>query len=348
MKAKLIALALAGVVSTPLLAQSNVTVYGVTDAYFGYGKYDDNTFTGVNSGGLSGSRVGFKGSEDLGNGMKALFTLEYSLNLDKNEGVGGGGARQQFVGLQGRFGFIGLGRQYAPGYFVNKYDATSGSSALSPQIQLAKAAGSTIDAGGGARFNNAINYKSPSFGGLSVNAIYSFNETNQDEDRRTDDKLGIGLEYQGGPLAAGLTWHQIEGGDASRPDDQKEWMLGAAYDLGALKVLGSYQQVKDAIGNEGNTDKIYQIGAIVPAGAGKFHVAWGKLDADQGSDGDVKSWVLAYTYSMSRRTTLYTGYLHNDNSSLTSQTNLASNTVDNSRVLGDDSENFVIGVRHTF
>lgn len=350
MKAKLIALALASVVSTPLLAQSNVAIYGVADAYFGYGKYDDNKFTGVNSGGLSGSRLGFKGSEDLGNGLKALFTLEYSLNLDQNDGVGtSSGARQQFVGLQGGFGFIGLGRQYAPGYFVSKYDTTGGANALSPQIQLAKAAGSTIDAGSGSRFNNAINYKSPSFGGLSVNAIYGLNEANQDEDRRSNDRFGVGLEYAGGPLAAGLTYQQIEGGDATRPDDQKEWMLGAAYDFGVAKVLGSYQQVKDALGNEGNTDKIYQIGAAVPVGAaGKVHAAWGKLDADEGSDHDVKSWVLAYTYSLSKRTTLYTGFLHNDNEDETSQTNLASNRIDGVTVLGEDSDNFVFGVRHTF
>ncbi|NMG56177.1 porin [Aromatoleum aromaticum] len=349
MKAKLTALALASVFSTPLLAQPNVTVYGVADAYFGYGEYDDNKFTGVNSGGLSGSRIGFKGSEDLGNGLKALFTLEYSLNLDRNDGIGtSSGARQQFVGLQGSFGFVGLGRQYAPGYFVNKYDTTGGSSALSPQIQLAKAAGATIDAGGGSRFNNAINYKSPSFGGLSVNAIYSFNEANQDEDRRTEDKLGVGVEYKGGALAAGLTYQQIEGGDIDRPDDQKEWMLGGAYDFGVVKVLGSYQQVKDALGNEGNTDKIYQIGAAVPVGSGHIHAAWGKLDADAGSDHDVKSWVLAYTYSLSKRTTLYTGFLHNDNEDETNQTNLASNKIDGVTVRGEDSDNFVIGVRHTF
>ncbi len=346
MKAKFIALALAGAVSTPLLAQSNVTVYGVADSYFGYGTYDDNTFTGVNSGGLSGARLGFKGSEDLGNGLKALFTLEYSLNLDKNEGVGTSGARQQFVALQGGFGFLGFGRQYAPGYFVNKYDATAGSSALSPQIQLAKAAKATIDAGSGSRFDNAINYKSPSFGGLSVNAIYSFNETNQDDDRRSNDKLGLGLEYKNGPLAAGLTFQQIEGGDDR--EDQKEWMLGAAYDFGVATVLGSYQQVKDVIGKAGNTDKIVQLGAVVPAGSGKVHVAWGKLDADQGSDYDVKSWVLAYTYPMSKRTTLYTGFLRNDNGSLTKQTNLASNKIDGADVFGEDSDNFVVGVRHTF
>ncbi|ENO80741.1 porin, partial [Thauera linaloolentis] len=66
MQKKLIALAIAGLVSAPAFAQSNVTIYGVADAYVGFGKHGENDLRGVNSGALSGSRLGFRGTEDLG------------------------------------------------------------------------------------------------------------------------------------------------------------------------------------------------------------------------------------------------------------------------------------------
>lgn len=346
MHKKFIALAVAGLVSAPVLAQSNVTIYGVADAYFGYGKYAGNKLSAINSGGLSGSRLGFRGKEDLGNGLNAVFTLEYALGIDGNSGVGTGGARQQFVGLEGGFGFVGLGRQYAPGYFVFKYDAVAGSGALSPHAQLAGAAGAMINASSASRINNSINYKSPKMNGFSVNAIYGFNEANQLDNRRKNDVFGLGLEYGNGPVALGLTWQQKDGG--SDPD-QKEWMLGATYDFGAAKLLASYQQVKDVIGSAGETDKLFQIGTIVPVGAGNIHLAWGKLDADAGSDYDIKSWVLAYTHALSKRTTVYTGWLRVDNGSNTARSSLANNKDEfDATVFGKNSDAFVLGLRHTF
>lgn len=346
MQKKLIALAVAGLSATPVMAQSNVTVYGVVDAYFGHGEYGDNKLSAINSGGLSGSRLGFRGKEDLGNGLSAVFTLEYALATDQNAGVGTAGARQQFVGLEGGFGFIGLGRQYAPGYFVSRYDAAGGSGALSAQIQLAKAAKAMIDAGSGSRVNNSINYTSPKMNGFAVNAIYGFGEKNQIDDRSEGDVLGLGADYASGPIAVGFVYQQKDGGAAR---DQKEWMLGGSYDFGIVKLLGSYQQVKDAIGASGDTDKVYQLGAVAPVGSGKLHVAWGKLDADAGSSRDVKSWVLAYTHSLSKHTTGYLGFLRNENGNDASQSLLASNKdALGATVRGEDSNNFVIGVRHSF
>ncbi len=121
MQKKLIALAIAGLVSAPAFAQSNVTIYGVADAYMGFGDHGANDMAAVSSGGLSGSRIGFRGAEDLGNGLKAVFTYEQgfdlddSVNSDASQGLGGK-ARQSFVGLGGSFGTVSLGRQYAPGY----------------------------------------------------------------------------------------------------------------------------------------------------------------------------------------------------------------------------------------
>lgn len=344
MQKRLIALVVAGLSAAPVMAQSNVTVYGVVDAYYGNGKYGDSKLSAVNSGGMSRSRLGFRGKEDLGNGLKAVFTLEYSLSVDKNEGVSK--ARSQFVGLEGGFGFIGLGYQYAPGYFVSRYDAAGGAGTMSAQIQLAKAAKSMIDAGSGSRVKNSINYKSPKMNGFAVNVIYGLGEKNQIDNRSEGDVFGLGADYASGPVAVGFVYQQKDGGAAS---DQKEWMLGGAYNFGVVKILGSYQQVEDALSAPGYTDKVYQIGAVAPVGAGKVHFAMGRYDADAGSANDVKSYSLAYTHSLSKRTTGYVGFLRNDNGKNASQTLLASNKdALGDTVRGEDSNNFVVGVRHKF
>src|SRR5574343_633103 len=107
MQKKIIALAVAALASSAAFAQSNVTIYGIADVgYFHMSADGKKPMNNVDSGGLAGSRIGFKGVEDLGNGLKALFTLEYALALDNNSGVGYADtpwsstvARQQFVGL---------------------------------------------------------------------------------------------------------------------------------------------------------------------------------------------------------------------------------------------------------
>ena len=134
MQKKLIALAVAGLVSAPVFAQSNVTIYGVADAYMGFGNHGGNDLAAVQSGGLSGSRLGFRGAEDLGNGLKAVFTLEQGVDISNgvaSPSVGGDSvfSRQALVGLSGAFGTISLGRQYAPG-FDFQYDALLASLAL--------------------------------------------------------------------------------------------------------------------------------------------------------------------------------------------------------------------------
>ena len=365
MQKKLIALAVAGLVSAPVFAQSsNVTVYGVVDAFVGYGKYDDNRFTGVTSGGLAGSRIGFRGVEDLGNGLKGVFTLEYGIDVDQNEGIGSRGtaknsttrARQQFVGLQGDFGFAGLGRQYSPGYWAPaKYDAIQ-TVPFSPQFVLANSRGSNIVAGSAGRVSNAINYKSPNWGGLTVNAIYGFNEENQEDNRRAGDLAAIGVDYSNGPLGVGLVYSQVkqdagalasEKAIAGADETKKEWYLGAGYDLGMFKLVASYQQIKDATAAE-DKDKVWQVGGVVPVGAaGKVHASYGRLDADA-DDSDTDAWTLLYSHSLSKRTTLYAGYSQIDNDDATAITSQAKTTVGGVTVLGDDDQNVFLGVNHAF
>ena len=389
MQKKLIALAVAGLVSAPAFAQSNVTVYGIADAYVGIGSHGDNDFRGVGSAGLSGSRIGFRGTEDLGNGLKAVFTVEQGFSIDTGSGLGDA-SRQAFVGLNGAFGTVSLGRQYAPGYHATATYDVFGAAAVSPRAILVGAAnglsgvwtdgvdtetiaaakGLSIAPNSAARWNNSVAYTG-SFSGLTARAIYSFNgvETNtyaQDgaDVERTgkpgdDDAMGVSLDYANGPLSVGATYHLLKN-DA---EDQKEWMVAGGYDFGVLKLIASYQQAKNVGFEKDNDAKLWQVGALVPVGAaGNVHVAYGEVKYDWGSeDPKAKSFGLAYTHALSKRTTGYVGmnYTKNDDGLGLGAVGSASAKVKDLPVgggtftgtvaeTGEKSKIFVVGVRHAF
>jgi len=359
MQKKLIALAVAGLVSAPAFAQSNVTIYGVADAYMGFGSHGDNDVAAVQSGGLSGSRLGFRGAEDLGNGLKAVFTLEQGFSIDDGSGLGNA-SRQAFVGLGGSWGTVSLGRQYAPGYDF-QYDSTV-SSAFSPQAILSGGAGSTIAPNSDARWNNSIAYNG-SFSGLKVRAIYAMSAGESTattaaapgvwSDPSDDDRFGLGLEYGNGPLKVGAVYHYIKDSVGTvATDDQTEWLVGGSYNFGFLTLLASYQDA-EAIDNERGADgDLWQVGVIVPVGAaGNVHVAYGELDADNviGTQGaKAKSYTLAYTHALSKRTTAYAGWNRTDNDTGLDLGPIADLDKTGLRNGGEESDLFLVGVRHTF
>lgn len=327
------------------MAQSSgVTVYGVVDAYLSYGKMGSNRKIGVDSGpGLSGSRIGFLGTEDLGNGLSATFTLEYGIFPDSNEGVGTGAlrARQQFIGLKGDFGFVGLGRQYAPGFHTFKYDPFIGSP-TAPHTMLALTSGATIVPASPARWNNSVNYISPRTSGFAVNASYSFGEERQDTDRRQGDQVGVGVDYANGPMNAGAVFHRGEEkpATAGRLDDKKEWYVGASYDFAIFNLLGSYQEIEQG----SSKNRVYQIGSIVPvSAAGKIRLAVGRLEHEN-SEMDATNVTVGYTHALSKRTIAYT-YLtrvHNDDAQ--SATFVASAEGQ----AGENSSGVIVGINHAF
>ena len=330
-----------------------MTIYGVADAYMGFGNHGTNDMAAVNSGGLSGSRLGFRGTEDLGNGLKAVFTFEQGYSIDNGTGLGGN-SRQSFVGLSGGFGTVSLGRQYAPGY-DHVVDAFGNSGILSPQSILASGVGSSIDAGNGARWDNSVAYNS-AFSGLKVRAIYSMraNEnTTAGTDPSDDDAAALGLDYSNGPLRVAAAYQLLKGATAAQKD-QKEWTLGASYNFGMLTLAANYQDAK-ALGNVNGTDAdVWQLGVVVPVGAaGNVHVGYGEADFESVAvNGKAKSYSLAYTHAMSKRTTAYVGVNRTDNDRglglgvVAHQTGAVNKL--NTGAAGDNSDVFAVGVRHTF
>lgn len=392
MQKKLIALAIAGLVSAPAFAQSNVTIYGVADAGLAWGEHGDNDFSGVLSGVLSGSRLGFRGTEDLGNGLKAVFTLEQGFDIGNGAENDSSKAfqRQAFVGLAGGFGAVTLGRQYAPGYDF-QYDAVV-SSIISPQAilsgapiggQFGKIAGDmltaegfpvegafvaanvkdaalTINPGSSARWDNSIAYNG-TFGAIRARAIYSFggNETGNDAtgiDADSDDMMGVGLEYANGPLKVGGVYHYLKDkyDVAGVSDDQQEWLVGGSYNFGVLTLAGSYQQASNANYIRDLDVDLWQVGVIVPVGAaGNVHLAYGEAEYDFDGESKSKSYTLAYTHALSKRTTAYVGYNRTDNDEGLALGPIASGVAYNATTdvvtgTGEESDIVAVGIRHTF
>ena len=336
MQKKIIALAVAGLASTAAFAQTNVQIYGVADAAVVY--YNTNGGNAANvaeghgrdgltvqSGQLAGSRIGFKGTEDLGNGLKALFVLEYSLDLDQNSGIGnsatGLNARQQLVGLSSKAGDLTLGRQYAPGYYTLAMDPTVASPALSSVDAGQAFIGATIRAASPARWNNSVNYKTANLGGFSAQAIYGMGE--QFNELAAGESYGVGLDYAAGPVGVKYVYHHASRVQGVNAGIQDEHYIGVSFDAKVVKLLGSFQMLDQgniaSAGGRAAEGMMAQLGAVVPVGKGNIHLSASYADRNQATrfgtqsmNGEQVSYNIAYTHGLSKRTTLYTGYRYTD------------------------------------
>lgn len=292
MQKKLIALAVAGLVCAPAFAQSNVTIYGVLDTFVGYSKAGDAKATGLISGGLAGNRLGFKGTEDLGNGLKASFVLEQGFSIDDGQPNSSRQFhRQAWVGLEGGFGAVALGHQYAPGYNATATHSAVSAGPLDPQAVLS--AGLSINPGSAARWDNSLTDKTPHMSGFTASVIYSFTGTSGTEvgnDRSDDDDFGLGLDYKNGPLGLSYAYHNTEN---LNQDEVDEHYIDASYDFGMIKLVASYQVANvDPVAGSDYDVKVVYLGAIIPVGAGNIHAAVGKRSDDR-ADMDVTSYGLA-------------------------------------------------------
>jgi predicted porin len=386
MKKKLIAMAVAGLASSAALAQTSVTVYGVADLGYVYSQGNagigggKNKFSGIAGGGVTaGNRLGFKGEEALGNGLKAVFTLEYGLYLDNNSGLGSGNngglnARQQFVGLSSNFGTVSLGRQYAPGFNATANNDALEATDMGIQSSLSVYAGNSITPNSPARYNNSIAYTSNNLSGFTVSAIYGFGETQDaaggfnDNFVSTSDngKLGFGLNYANGPINLDAVYQSrqnVSFGVPGTGDDINEWYLGGSWDFKVVKAYASYQALDNnnqgaVLGGYGNVigkkNDIWTVGLSAPVFSnGVVGLSYGKLSVDNrnAADGDSWGWGAMYTHNLSKRTALYVAYTYfdNDRNSVPVQTQVVGGP-DSSGIgaLGENNYTFGTGIRHSF
>ncbi|QOY95878.1 porin [Massilia sp. UMI-21] len=337
MKCKTLAAALLS--SLPLFAhaQTNVTVYGVMDAAIAVEDTDapgDSRRTVINSGNQSSSRIGFRGTEDLGNGLKALFNIEAGVALDTGAADSSLFGRRAVVGLQGAFGTLTVGREYSP------IAAVAGASDILGQGMF----GSNLSAFSGNRLTrrlaNSVNYKSEAMSGFSVNAAYSTGEKTVEP---SGDLMGVSVEYKNGGLYLGAGYHNVE---RLATGDDKEYAFGAGYKFGAVEVKGNYM-VADQTGANNEYENA-NLGAAYTFGPNKVFVNFQQQKLETGAKGNTVS--LAYTYNVSKRTNFYTTYaqLRNNGRGVFGINSSSTNVTPPATAPGADPSVFSLGVRHTF
>jgi len=338
-------LAAALVAATPLFAaaqSTNVTLYGVVDAAIESSDAGgpDGRHTLVQSGDQSTSRLGFRGTEDLGNGLKAIFNLEAGIAVDTGASDSSGlFQRRAVVGLEGSFGTVTLGREYSPIASVAGATDEFGQGFYGSNLSAFGSSNQRLTR----RLANSVNYKSADLYGFKLLAAYSAGEKTTGP---SGDLKSIGAEYTNGGLYLGGAYAEVKRVGSG---NDKEYAAGAAYkfdQLGGFEVKANYL----AADPDGSNNKYqqYNLGAGYPFGANKILVNLQQQKLANGAKAN--AWALAYSYALSKRTNLYATYASlNNNGLATFALNSSSNNLTPPATsLGGDPSVFTVGVRHSF
>jgi len=356
-------IALAAVAATgAAFAQSSVTLYGVADVAVGdrnnpagaTGATLSNNTGGPNSANFSGmttdsfqaisagtlnngtSRFGLRGTEDLGGGLKAGFNFEGGLNLANGAGTGNLFARAANVSLMGGFGEIRAGRSLTPSFYsvaAWELTGTANYSAVANQFGFG---------GQNSRNDGLIMYRSPSFGGLTVDLgmVLAGNCVNTSAVVTGGDctattkgkaKMDLTATYKAGPLVASFAYNKVSGNDPTGGAKRDaSYVIGGKYDLGMMAVAGSYHNI-DVSGNA-DTKKGFTLGVSVPMGPVTLTADVARA-TNNSSTVNFKNtdFVLEAKYALSKRTFAYGVYMKDG------------------ATAGNKSLNgFALGVRHNF
>jgi len=357
-------------------AQSSVNIYGALDTWVGQQRATGTGSQTVLNSGFNPNILGFAGAEDLGGGLKAGFVLEGSPALDTGT-FGQGGkifGRQSVVYLSGAdWGRVNMGRLHMAGRaFGVKYGATGWLTtdpigAITFGMGSGLAPAMTVDGLGG-RVNNAISYESPRFGGFNFSVLHAIDEKGTLAAGQVKVTV-LGASWAAGPFSTDVVvnrFPEIAGSQLGQTD----YALGATYDFGFAKVFAAAISKKAsavaapgataAIAGSEATDRAFMIGANMAVGSsgrigasiGRVKIAdahRGRLAANVGAPfaaamDDLTAWSVAYTYLLSKRTSLFAAYGTLNNDAL-GRSSLAPGL---RPVAGGKSSILAAGVRHSF
>jgi len=375
MKKGIVALAVLGAFSGAALAQSSVTLYGILDVNYMWEEKPTTVGTGtatrvqqesvsaINSGHQFGNRWGLRGSEDIGGGLKAIFTLESGFDLDRGTSGQGGRlfGRQAWAGLSGGWGDLVAGRIATFSSGTGSFDMFSRVDPFGTGFGLASL-GQTFLSANALRVDNAIAYRTPKIagfqGGLGYTTRIDGAET-APSDTNTSAFVS-GVNWESGPFYAVLTYDAVDN-TGGRPD-QKHLQLGATWDIGPVRLHGGYADqsnigaISTLTGGSGsfialptglsNFDATSWMGGVTwKIGAFTLLGSYQAFDADGKNvrtgnvvtnfEPDYKIYSVGGTYTLSRRTNLYASYASRD----------ADGTLKGEQF---DATQFAVGIAHRF
>ncbi|MCL4698135.1 MAG: porin [Burkholderiaceae bacterium] len=330
MRMTVLALAVAGAFAGGAHAQS-ATLTGVIDGWVGSLQYSGDKRKAVtNSGGMTTSWWGVEGSEDLGDGLKAEFSIAGYIRNDTGESGRFNGnesyfSRSSYVGLKGRFGTVHLGRDGAPNFLpALLFNSFGGSFAFSPlilhtNVPLFNGTGWQSVNAGDTAWSNQVRYTTPNLGGFTGNLHYQFGEVTGDNSKRN---VGASFLYFNGPFGVGGFVHDVR---SNNPNPgtignvklgfarQKAWMLSGRAKFGDSTVYANFEQATNDnyAGPPGQAEsKTWGLSADHTIGGGKLLAAFASTrwttsptSARDGSKRETLS--VGYDYFLSKRTDMY-------------------------------------------
>jgi predicted porin len=352
MKKTLSALAALTLCSGAALAQSAVTVYGVIDVGVSNdrGGVTGNS-TRLTSGMATQSRWGFRGTEDLGGGLSALFVVEGGFSADKGTSTQGNTlfGRATIVGLRNSLGTVTAGLQDTPHF-------TTLNAVVDP-LRNGIARSNNLMAPSGVRTGNSVLVRSATVQGFSGDLMYAAGEVAGDN--AAGRAIGGSIGYSAGPLTVRLAHHNRNNDTAvlKNTGDAKNTLLGANYDFGPAKAYFGYAVDKGlkssplnnsaasfggAAPTASTDSSALLLGLTAPFGASTVVATYVRKDDKTAFNQDASQMALAYMYALSKRTDVYSSFARISNK------NGAAYTVGNSEEAGTGDKQFTAGLRHRF
>jgi predicted porin len=359
MKKSLLALAVLGAFTGVASAQSSVTLFGVVDLSGNDIKNGHTHTQSLQSNQLNSNRLGFRGIEDLGGGLKAGFWLE--AGMANEQGIMGGsnglttstganGAsifnRRSTVSLFSPMGEIRLGRDYDPSFWNTVFDDVDGANGLGQGLNLISSLGSgaiTI-----ARDNNTIGYfLPPNIGGVYGQAMVAAGQSSAIGGTPGEKYYGARLGWAAGPADVNVAYGKTK---TAFNSDFKMMNAGGSYDFGVVKLYGYYNR---------NTFQslrqvVYDVSLSVPLGQGEFRAVYAHENASgtsaaghNSNPDDANLYSVEYVYNLSKRTALYTTAARISNKGAAAF-NVLPGTAADATLAGGKSTGYNLGIRHSF
>ncbi|WP_338759711.1 porin [Massilia sp. METH4] len=320
--------AIAGTLGQLASAQTGVTVYGVVDAgIVRESGGPQGSVTSLQSGVQSASRLGFKGIEDLGSGLSANFKLETGINVDNGSSTQTGRlfGRHASIGLAGGFGSVDIGRFFnvVTNAMIADPFGAGHEGAYSNIINFAL------------RTQNAVYYTSPTVGGFTGEASYGFGEVPGHSSANRD--IGAAIGYAAGPLTVKIAREETENGTGK--NKLRISNINTVYDFRFVRVGLAYNVNKDDLIVD---SRDWLVGASVPWGLHTLIASYIRHKDRTSAAQHASQIAIGYTYTLSRRTSLYMSHAHIVNK------NGALFTVGNMTEYGTGNKGTALGITHRF
>jgi predicted porin len=352
MKKSLIALAVASAVSAPAFAAtSNVDIYGQLTVSYDY-LNTDSKFAGADEKlhriSSNASRIGFKGSEDLGGGLAAIWQIENQLNMDGGSFTTG--LRNTFVGLKSdAMGTVLLGNYDSPYKTATaKLDIFADTAGDYNNIvgNVTGAFSTPFDQ----RLSSTVQYMTPSFNGLSGALAYAAQNESGNGIFANPSTWAISGMYENGPLFGSLAYekHTNIGSGPSGSDDASGVKAGVGYKFGDLALGLIYERLSQT-GSTVNDRNAWYLNGAYNMGNIVLKAAYGQAgDGDTVADTGAKSYTLGADYVLSKRSKMYAEYVKTKNDAGASYGFGAGQGSTYVPAAGEDPSVFSLGMRHSF